>query len=308
MENNNITAYLKRVSIFLEDESWEEADAYCEKVLDIEPECAEAYLGKLLAEFKVHNIDELSLANRKLDESKHYKKILKYADDALSVKITEISKKISEKISKQIMQKNSERIYNEVSACQSSNDESIILSCIQKLEGIAGYKDADEKKEFFKQKHNEITYSKGVDAFNKAVTKNDFEYAAEYFRKIENYKDSAQKLNDCLNCDAEVMYRNAVRLKNTAVTEEDYNKAIKEFDNLGSYKDSYEMSKECHNKIKEISFNATVGKIHNKNMSKGFVKGIVILVIIAAIICIFSFIELPREILYKILILIFRLS
>ena len=306
MENTNIKSYLKRVSIFLEDGSWEEADAYCEKVLDIEPECAEAYLGKLLAEFKVHNIDELSQVNRKLDESKHYKKILRYADDALSVKITEISKKISEKISKQIMQKNSERIYNEVSACQSSNDESIILSCIKKLENISGYKDADEKKEFFKQKHNEITYSKGVDAFNKAVTKNDFEYAAEYFRKIENYKDSAQKLNDCLNCDAEVMYRNAVRLKNTAVTEEDYNKAIKEFDNLGSYKDSYEMSKECHESIKELAFNSVVKKQHNKDCIKGLSKGLIIALSVIIIICIFSFFELPGEILFKLFRIIIR--
>lgn len=69
MENTNVKSYLKRVTLFLEDGSWEEADAYCEKVLDIEPECAEAYLGKPLAEFKVHNIDELSQVNRKLDES-----------------------------------------------------------------------------------------------------------------------------------------------------------------------------------------------------------------------------------------------
>lgn len=303
MENNNITAYLKRVSIFLEDGSWEEADAYCEKVLDIEPECAEAYLGKLLAEFKVHNIDKLSLANRKLDESKHYKKILRYADDALSVKITEISKKISENVSEQIKQKNSERIYNEVSACQSSNDEVIILSCIQKLKGISGYKDADEKREFFKQKHNEITYSKGVDAFNKAVTKNDFEYAAAYFRKIENYKDSAQKLNECLNCDAEVMYRDAVRLKNTAVTEEDYNKAIKEFDKLGSYKDSYEMSKECHDCIKEISFKS----ITTKQQNKSCIKALIIMIAIAVIIYILTLFDLPKDLLFKIFTLFFRL-
>ena len=303
MENNNITAYLKRVSIFLEDGSWEEADAYCEKVLDIEPECAEAYLGKLLAEFKVHNIDELSQVNRKLDESKHYKKILRYADDALSVKITEISKKISEKISKQIMQKNSERIYNEVSACQSSNDESIILSCIQKLEGIAGYKDADDKRDFFKQKHNEIIYLKGTDKMNNAVVKEDFEQAAEYFRKIENYKDSAQKLNECLNSECEILYRNAIRLKNAAVTEEDYNKAIKEFDNLGSYKDSYEKSKECHDSIKELSFKSTTVKQQNK----GCIKGLIIALAVVIIIYILSLFDLPKDLLFKIVTLFFRL-
>lgn len=40
---------LKRAFMFLEDGDWESADKYCEKVLDIDPENAQAYLGKLLA-------------------------------------------------------------------------------------------------------------------------------------------------------------------------------------------------------------------------------------------------------------------
>ena len=39
--------------MFLEDSDWKSAVEYCEKVLDLDPECAEAYLGKLMAELHV---------------------------------------------------------------------------------------------------------------------------------------------------------------------------------------------------------------------------------------------------------------
>ena len=49
----NTAPLLKRAFMFLEDSDWNSANEYCEKVLDIDPECAEAYLGKLMAELKV---------------------------------------------------------------------------------------------------------------------------------------------------------------------------------------------------------------------------------------------------------------
>ena len=60
MENNsNIETLLKRVDIFLEDGNWVAANEYCEKILDIDPENADAYLGKLMTELNVHNREAL---------------------------------------------------------------------------------------------------------------------------------------------------------------------------------------------------------------------------------------------------------
>lgn len=39
----NIAPLLERVVMFLEDGDWASADAYCERVLDMEPKCAEAF-------------------------------------------------------------------------------------------------------------------------------------------------------------------------------------------------------------------------------------------------------------------------
>ena len=57
--NANIEPLLERAFMFLEDGDWESTDEYCEKVLDIDPKCAEAYLGKLMAEMHVRKQADL---------------------------------------------------------------------------------------------------------------------------------------------------------------------------------------------------------------------------------------------------------
>ena len=58
---------LKRAFLFLEDGDWQEADAYCEKVLDVDPENAQAYLGKLMAELQVRKPEALKEQSQPFD-------------------------------------------------------------------------------------------------------------------------------------------------------------------------------------------------------------------------------------------------
>ncbi len=48
--NANIAAFLKRGDIALEDSEWDKADSFFEEVLNLDPVCAEAYVGKFLAQ------------------------------------------------------------------------------------------------------------------------------------------------------------------------------------------------------------------------------------------------------------------
>ena len=49
---------LKRGQMFLADGDWDSADAYFDKVLDMDPECGEAYAGKFCVERKYHQVSE----------------------------------------------------------------------------------------------------------------------------------------------------------------------------------------------------------------------------------------------------------
>lgn len=70
-------ALLKRAFIFLEDGNWVSADAYCEACLDKNPELAEAYLGKLMAELHVRKQDQLKNQANPFDNSSNYQKALR---------------------------------------------------------------------------------------------------------------------------------------------------------------------------------------------------------------------------------------
>lgn len=82
---NQIEALLRRVGLFLEDGEWAQADAYCERILDMDPENARAYTGKLFAKFRVNNTQQfLQVAAQKLQEvmdDPNTKKILRFGTE-----------------------------------------------------------------------------------------------------------------------------------------------------------------------------------------------------------------------------------
>lgn len=82
--NTNTAPLLKRVFMFLEDGNFTEANEYCEKVLDIDPENAYAYLGKLMAELQVRKQESLKDQKKSFDNSSNYQKAIRFGDEKLS--------------------------------------------------------------------------------------------------------------------------------------------------------------------------------------------------------------------------------
>lgn len=68
----------------IEDSEWQKADELLERVLDQNPECAEAYLGKLMIDLKVNKRENLATVNEPfIKYNNNYQKIMRYCDDAL---------------------------------------------------------------------------------------------------------------------------------------------------------------------------------------------------------------------------------
>ena len=42
--------------IFLEDGNWNKANEYCERILDLSPKNTDAYIGKLMIDYKINQI------------------------------------------------------------------------------------------------------------------------------------------------------------------------------------------------------------------------------------------------------------
>ena len=86
--NANTAPLLKRAFMFLEDGDWDRADDFCEQVLNIDPECAQAYLGKLMAELKIKKQAGLKDCAEPFDGLNNYQKALRFADDGLKSALT----------------------------------------------------------------------------------------------------------------------------------------------------------------------------------------------------------------------------
>lgn len=83
MAEATVESLLKRANMFLEDEEFQRADEYAERILDIDPECAQAYLIKLCCDFKVKNSASLGNLKQPFTENNNYKKIIRFGDSAL---------------------------------------------------------------------------------------------------------------------------------------------------------------------------------------------------------------------------------
>lgn len=99
-KNNDIVPLLKRITLFLEDEEFIRADEFCEQVLNIDPENAEAYFDKLLIEYRCASYKELIQLSVQISNSKNYSKILRFGDQKIIALVIEASEKIGERIRK----------------------------------------------------------------------------------------------------------------------------------------------------------------------------------------------------------------
>ena len=88
-----VAPLLERVSMFLEDGDWADADTYCEKVLDLDPKNGRAYLGKLLAELKVANMEQLQgVSYWEYEHKPSYKKAIRF-DAGIAKQFAELREK-----------------------------------------------------------------------------------------------------------------------------------------------------------------------------------------------------------------------
>ena len=138
--NANEESLLKRAFMFLEDGDWSAADEYCEKVLDIDPENARAYLGKLMTECRACRMEDLQNCRQPFDGSGNYNKILRFAEP----KLIETLKGYIAHINDRNENARLTGIYNRaVSAMNEANSENGYKAAAEIFKTVPGFKDAD---------------------------------------------------------------------------------------------------------------------------------------------------------------------
>lgn len=195
--NSGVAPLLKRISLFLEDGNWQEADEYCERVLDSDPENAQAYLYKLMAKMEVRKTEDLRNQAQPFDSEDMYRKTVRFADEELKNTLEEYNAYIKDRNEK----KRIESIYNKaVYDMGYARDEISYKIIIEDLAEIPGYKDADEKKKECEEKAEECRleslYNSAAELQTVHSEDNQLR-AAKQFEELGTYKDSAERVQQC---------------------------------------------------------------------------------------------------------------
>lgn len=195
--NSGVAPLLKRISLFLEDGNWQEADEYCERVLDSDPENAQAYLYKLMAKLKVRKTEDLRNQAQLFDSEDMYRKTVRFADEELKNTLGEYNAYIKDRNEK----KRIESIYKKaVYDMGYARDEISYKIIIEDLAEIPGYKDADEKKKECEEKAEECRLESLYNSALKIQTVQSEDNqlrAAKQFEELGTYKDSAERVQQC---------------------------------------------------------------------------------------------------------------
>ncbi len=189
----NVSSVLKRAYIFLEDGETREAEAYFERVLDQDPECAEAYLGKLLIELGLKNEKDLEHVTVSLAERNNYLKTMRFADSKLKKRMRAYEEAVSENYTSKVYEETKRMM-------RDANDEEAYRIAAKYFESIASYKDskklANKCYEKAEEYRKDLTYTMATTLMlNK--TSADYEKAIEKLKTIEDYKDVESLIEDC---------------------------------------------------------------------------------------------------------------
>ena len=227
---------LRRAFLFLEDGDFEKAGRYCERVLDREPENAQAYLGKLMAELEICREEELSACLEPFDDNDNYKKILRYASPELATTM---------------------RTYNDYIRDRSEQDRKMILY----NDAMAALKSAEEdtaNADRQAAEANDLRTCYNCEALYRYCGKA-YEEAAVKFGEIRGFGE-ADKLEDLCKRQAEMCGKRAEDLQKeflylsakqhmAGFDKEDFIAAVNSLRKIPGYKDADALLPLCEKKI-----------------------------------------------------------
>ena len=199
--NTNISPLLKRAFMFLEDGDFDRADEFCEQVLNIDPECAEAYLGKLMAELNVCKQEDLADCEQSFENNNNYNRVLRFADDKLSQSLKGYILGINERNEKRRL----ENIYLKAFCILNSTSKpSEFEEAAQLFSDIKDYKDSEDLEKLCKEKaetarKDEVKYKIYNEAKELINDKDKYDMlsAIKLLKKISGWKDTDELIAHC---------------------------------------------------------------------------------------------------------------
>ncbi len=283
--NSNATtdSLLKRIKMFLEESDWESASAYAEQVLDIDPECAMAYVYKLMINLNVTKQEDLSLCNETFYEDKMYQKAIRFADESLLKTLEGYNYTITER-------NNNDRYTQAINQFNSATTEEECLSLIPLFQNLGKYRYSEEMLSKCKEKANLCKYKKAMNLMSIAKSEEEYLYIKGQFDLLGDYEDS--KANSLICKDkAEEARKNAIYEEAVSCVSTNSISALEDaincFDKIPGWRDANLKKNEALERIEKL-------KQTEKNAKKR--KKTIVLFSMVALIAGISFVIITKQI------------
>ncbi len=192
-----VAPLLKRAFMFLEDGNWEEADKYCEKVLDQDPENVQAYLGKLMAELQVTNRKKLVDCAEPFDHRDNYNKVLRFGDEALKKEMRGYITHINDRNENARLIETYDNAVSRMNRAESEQAYRAVADCFK---SIPGFKDADTLAEQCLDKAEVCRKDEIYSSAKSKIAENSIascEKAIQLFQSISGWKDADEQIVLC---------------------------------------------------------------------------------------------------------------
>ena len=197
--NPTVAPLVERVFLFLEDGDWKSAADYCEKVLDLDPKNAYAYMGKLMSDLKVKIRSELATLSEPFTGNGNYIKLIRFADAELKTEIEEYSSKVQASF-------NESKAYAAYVGAKLTLSEAKtkadFFAAADEFKTLGDYKDSKQLYDDCILRGNNIEkdaiYTKAKQLINNATTEDEINKAIQILTSIPDYLDAKELADKCM--------------------------------------------------------------------------------------------------------------
>ncbi len=252
-KDSNSNSLYKRGMIFLEESKWEDAEKYFNLALDMDPECAEAYLGLFLTHHRSLKLEDY--IDEMIDDITYVNVETLIACDREEERINSFAKDncVNGFLDESQIIDQFEYDLTYESSLNGIIEKENIFDTNDEWKRIERFADSDllgkikkQKERYEKAVLSAADIEKNKDAEKIATIKNEYSaFIDNKEKQIIEQKETASNLR-------EARYKDLCDKFSAANNESDYKRLKEDFSKLFGYKESKKYIDECSRKIKEI--------------------------------------------------------
>ncbi len=198
-----------RLHMFLEDGNFQNAAIYIERILDNDPHCAEAYLGKVMVGYQLRRKEDLVRANIPLAENPDFKRAMEFAD-------TQFKKELQGYLDLIHINNMNKKLAYALQCMQTARTEQDFLKAAELFKPLSGFENADTLYATCIEKAKDTAYMQ-AEQYIQQNTSASLQKAIDLLKRLPSKQDTDEKIAFCEAKIAEFKQKKRKKIKWTSI-------------------------------------------------------------------------------------------